>query len=293
MANKPASDVNETQVLCPSYRCESGAILLGIVQPDGKLALAPERLVVDQAFVDRAQEAGIPYHRFRFSGKCVRGRCGQWTGSRCGVIDRQMVELGTDRAVGELPECSIRPQCRWYKQEGALACALCPEVMSIPEFKDEEDEESCSTEVTLGTDRLRSAVAPEVTDSRQQAAEAIADRYFRAFSEQDWDVVLSLYADEFFRKTPYWLFRDLLVKFGENLGEYRDRQLEECKDRHYTGAGESSPLTVLTYHVSYAKGSTAETLTLLGDGARAEPRIVGHQIDSAALLPVMPGVSRR
>jgi hypothetical protein len=29
-----------------------------------------------------------------------------------------------------LPECSIRPQCRWHLQSGDNACRACPEVIT-------------------------------------------------------------------------------------------------------------------------------------------------------------------
>jgi hypothetical protein len=29
-----------------------------------------------------------------------------------------------------LPECSIRPQCRWHLQSGDAACRACPEVVT-------------------------------------------------------------------------------------------------------------------------------------------------------------------
>ena len=34
------------------------------------------------------------------------------------------------RAVDILPPCSIRPECRWYQQEGKAACVRCPQVMT-------------------------------------------------------------------------------------------------------------------------------------------------------------------
>ena len=118
-------------VLCPSARCHEGAILLGIVLPDGRVAFAEGRTTVDREFVGVATSDGrrAPERRFRFSSPCAQGGCRQWTGIACGVIDGAMAEAraaghqpGADR---ELPACGIRDDCRWFLQAGADACSVC------------------------------------------------------------------------------------------------------------------------------------------------------------------------
>jgi hypothetical protein len=118
-------------ILCPSSRCEDGALLLGIILPDGRVAFASERVEINQEFVDLANNGRSPEARFRFAGRCVQKGCKQWTGARCGVIDRVVEVLDTQELESEpLPECSIRPQCRWFYQSGAKACSACPEVIT-------------------------------------------------------------------------------------------------------------------------------------------------------------------
>jgi hypothetical protein len=127
---------DQEAVLCPSYRCQDGAILLGIVLAGGRVAFAADRIVIDQEFVDIARQGRPPEKRFRFGGKCVQAACRQWTSGRCGVIDKVLVDLGTDSVPEDLPRCSIRPQCRWYLQSGPQACGACPEVitdLTLPE----------------------------------------------------------------------------------------------------------------------------------------------------------------
>jgi hypothetical protein len=116
--------------LCPSARCRDGAILLGIVLPNGRVAFAEGRPVVDREFVDIATSDGrrAPERRFRFSSPCAQGGCRQWTGTQCGVIAAAMAETDAHRAdvtTGELPPCGIRDDCRWFLQAGADACAVC------------------------------------------------------------------------------------------------------------------------------------------------------------------------
>ena len=118
-------------ILCPSARCHEGAVLLGIVLPDGRVAFAEGRTTVDREFVSVATGDGrrAPERRFRFSSPCAQGGCRQGTGSSCGVITGAMDEA---RAAGHqpsadqaLPACGIRDDCRWFLQAGADACAVC------------------------------------------------------------------------------------------------------------------------------------------------------------------------
>ena len=121
-----------TSILCPSTRMKEGVTLLGIVMPDGRVAFTANRLVVGRDFVSNAQEGRSPEKRFRFADMCVRTACTQWTGTRCGVIDDVLNDAPAkgSQVQAELPQCSIRSQCRWYDQAGAEACRVCPLVIT-------------------------------------------------------------------------------------------------------------------------------------------------------------------
>lgn len=120
--------MNSEKKLCPSHTCEPGAILLGIVGRDGRVAFSSDRLIIDEEFVQIARAGRTPEKRFRFGGQCVQNGCRQWTGKRCGVIDSVTGTVRGDTA--DLPECSIRSECRWFYQSGDEACAVCPEVVT-------------------------------------------------------------------------------------------------------------------------------------------------------------------
>lgn len=122
--------MNSDKKLCPSHTCEPGAILLGIVMRDGRVAFSSDRMIVNQEFVQIAREGRTPEKRFRFGGRCVQSGCRQWTGERCGVIDSITEAVDIDVESAALPECSIRSECRWFYQSGAEACAICPEVIT-------------------------------------------------------------------------------------------------------------------------------------------------------------------
>lgn len=105
-------------------------MLLGIVLPDGRIAFASDKIVLSEQFVQIAKEGRSPEKRFRFSGKCVKSGCKQWTGKRCGVVDTLIEESEARSQPTDLPECSIRSQCRWFHQRGPSACVICPEVIT-------------------------------------------------------------------------------------------------------------------------------------------------------------------
>ena len=113
------SSLYEKTLLCPSARCKKGAILLGVVQPDGHIAFISNPITIDDDFAQLAHQGRTPEKRFRFSDTCIKSGCKQWSGNSCGVIEEVLhyVEPEDMRSF-ELPQCSIRPQCRWFRQRG-------------------------------------------------------------------------------------------------------------------------------------------------------------------------------
>ena len=116
--------------VCPSTRVHAGAILLGVIGPEGRVAYLTPETRVDEEFVRAVQEPGTaPEKRFRFAGRCVEDACSHWTGDCCGVIElgvRSDLGKESNGSGGTLPRCSIRPRCRWFFDEGARACRVCP-----------------------------------------------------------------------------------------------------------------------------------------------------------------------
>ena len=112
---------------CPSAPAEPGAGLLGVLGPDGRIHNLRTPMQVDESFLKVAKTSGAPEARMRFSGRCQTSGCSQWTGTRCGVIDRAMKDMGHAGVspTAELPPCTIRGTCRWYDQAGARACGTC------------------------------------------------------------------------------------------------------------------------------------------------------------------------
>ena len=116
------------ELLCPSARCEAGAILLGVVGSDSRVGFIRPLMTIDEQFVEAARRARAPEKRFRFAQPCVAEDCRHWHNSRCGVADAATKRK--EAAARPLPACSIRPSCRWFSQSGASACAACPYVVT-------------------------------------------------------------------------------------------------------------------------------------------------------------------
>ncbi len=122
--------MKETQhKTCPSSLGQVGSNLLGVVNPSGTVGFFKDPVKVTQEFMDDAGDFETLERRFRFSNKCVQSGCKQWTGKECGVI-KAVLALDSIPAKNDLPECSIRNNCRWFYQEGAIACNGCRYVIT-------------------------------------------------------------------------------------------------------------------------------------------------------------------
>ena len=130
MENSVHQTASPPTPLCPSARGEPGAILLGVIQADGSVAMLAQKQRVDEFFVKLAHEGRTPEKRFRFADSCLKSGCQQWTGNRCGVIDRVLADNPDYVGAAELPACSIRSDCRWHQQIGAQACGVCPLIVT-------------------------------------------------------------------------------------------------------------------------------------------------------------------
>lgn len=122
---------------CPSATLSPGVRLLGARGADGRIKHLRTPLTVDEDFVSRAKAQGNPEARMRFAAPCEESKCSHWTGKACGLIDRVLSHLDgqTDdpRTAEDLPPCTIRASCRWWKQDGASACHACDLVVRLPD----------------------------------------------------------------------------------------------------------------------------------------------------------------
>lgn len=122
------------------------AQVLGVVErgPDGSaVAYVNDTVPVTPEILAATGDAPATLV-FRFAAPCVESKCTHFDGVKCQLAAR--VAEGLDRVVDKLPPCAIRKTCRWYAQEGARACARCPQVV---------------TQVTDADDPLYSVALPD------------------------------------------------------------------------------------------------------------------------------------
>jgi hypothetical protein len=118
-------------LLCPSAEPGlPGCVAFGVVggsveEPRVRHLEAP--LPVTEDLLALAAPA-LPTEVFRFAGPCACDACPNFQGSRCGLVTR-IVRLLPAVTEG-LPACAIRPQCRWWHEEGKAACLRCPQLVT-------------------------------------------------------------------------------------------------------------------------------------------------------------------
>jgi hypothetical protein len=119
------------QPLCPSARPEMpGALAFGIVAGTveaPRLTHLTEPQPVNEELLALAHPAA-PTEVFRFAAPCAGDACQHFDGQDCRLATRIVQILPA--AVSSLPPCALRPECRWWQQEGKAACLRCPQVVS-------------------------------------------------------------------------------------------------------------------------------------------------------------------
>jgi hypothetical protein len=131
-----------------------GAVIFGVV---GGTAQAPRvaHLVQPVPVTDELlalAEPASPLAVFRTAAPCAASACLHFAAGRCRLATRIVEQV--PEAVDGLPACRIRPDCRWWQQEGKAACLRCPLVV---------------TEMVNPSEELRHASDPTVY-SRDDAA---------------------------------------------------------------------------------------------------------------------------
>jgi hypothetical protein len=118
-------------VLCPSAPAAmAGSVVLGVIREiDGRRFVhhIAEPPAVTSEILALAQGAPLA-EVFRFAAPCQATRCRHFEGNECRLAAKLVVTL--DNEAGALPDCAIRADCRWFRQEGTPACLRCPLIFS-------------------------------------------------------------------------------------------------------------------------------------------------------------------
>lgn len=125
-------------LFCPSAQPGlNGSLILGIIDrssdsPRVSYLDRPARVTSGTLLAFTGSDAR-PTAIFRFAAPCKQAGCHNWNGSICKVAEQLVQILPTAR---QLPDCKLRPVCRWFDQEGASACVRCPQVLTDdPDFE--------------------------------------------------------------------------------------------------------------------------------------------------------------
>ena len=121
------------QTLCPSAQPDMvGSKVFGVV---GGTAEAPEvaYLAEPQPVTDELLALArpvTPTEVFRIAAPCSGGGCKHFSAeqSKCNLVEKTV--RWASGGVEKLPACSIRPDCKWWQQEGRAACMRCPQVVT-------------------------------------------------------------------------------------------------------------------------------------------------------------------
>lgn len=117
--------------LCPSAQPDwAGSVALGIVggTPVARRVgyLARPLPVTDELL---ALSGSVqPTEVLRFAAPCAGDRCRHFDGASCQLVAKVVQWLPV--VVDRLPPCPLRPQCRWWQQEGPAACRRCPQIIT-------------------------------------------------------------------------------------------------------------------------------------------------------------------
>ncbi|PYS90344.1 MAG: nitrogen fixation protein [Acidobacteria bacterium] len=124
-------DRAEVEPLCPSAQPEmAGSVAFGVVggTPNAPRMEHLERTlpVTDELLALSAPVS--PAEVFRFAAPCAGHACQHFDGTDCRLATRIVQILPA--VTNDLPPCLLRPDCRWWQQEGKAACLRCPQVVT-------------------------------------------------------------------------------------------------------------------------------------------------------------------
>ena len=136
--NAPTGDT-PAELLCPSARGHPGAsMLIGVVggTPEAPRVTPTEvALEVTPELLELAGQVA-PTEVFRFASSCRECACPHFSNQACQLAVRSVEILS--EVTDKLPHCAIRPQCRWFRQEGPAMCRRCPQIVTDQRRPSEE-----------------------------------------------------------------------------------------------------------------------------------------------------------
>src|SRR5262249_53115029 len=115
-------------------------------------------------------------------------------------------------------------------------------------------------------------------------AEAVLARHFQTITTNGFDTAMADYGAQFFQKTTKEEWTKALTKLSGKLGTYQSHSITSWrvfKNASMSGAGTT---VLLQCQVTYSKHPATESFTLFKGVTDSEYKIIGHAINSTALL---------
>jgi hypothetical protein len=118
----------------------------------------------------------------------------------------------------------------------------------------------------------------------KKAGEAVLIRHFQTIATNGFDTALTDYSAQFFQKTTKDEWRKALTKINDKLGAYQNHTVTSWRVFKNVGPSSVGTTVSLQCQVNYSKHPATESFTLFKGAGDSDYKIVGHQINSTALL---------
>lgn len=125
----PRAREADAPVMCPSAQPHmEGAFVFGVLggtMEERRVGYLPQRVPLTEEVAALAGPVR-PTEVFRIAAPCAGSGCLHFDGHDCRLATK-LVQLMPSVSTA-LPACTVRPDCRWWKQEGKAACMVCPAI---------------------------------------------------------------------------------------------------------------------------------------------------------------------
>jgi hypothetical protein len=129
--HKTTNKTTNKIIFCPSGRPEwDNSIVFGIIggtETEPRVIYLDESVPINTELLEKAAPV-TPAEIYRVAVPCVHHKCLHFDGTNCTLAQRVVEKMPVVEE--ELPQCSIRENCRWWHQEGKTACMRCPQVVT-------------------------------------------------------------------------------------------------------------------------------------------------------------------
>jgi hypothetical protein len=104
-----------SDLLCPSTHASAARVVLGSGAPGTRLIYETERRPPTTHELDLTTT--------RLAGPCHTTSCSYWA-DKC-MLGSTLADTAVSLRMSGTPHCTIRPECRWFAENGRAACGAC------------------------------------------------------------------------------------------------------------------------------------------------------------------------